>query len=107
MPIFDLGVDSLTALELGNRIESDLGIALPETLLFDHPTPVALLDLLEARLFPDSAPTPDLGVRTPEGSTSGAGDPRGESTTAPDDDAIDRKLDELEALLALGNEDPA
>ena len=104
---FDLGVDSLTALELGNRIESDLGIALPETLLFDHPTPAALLDLLEARLFPDSAPTPDLAVRTPEGSTSGAGDPRGESTTAPDDDAIDRKLDELEALLALGNEEPA
>ncbi|WP_432120191.1 SDR family NAD(P)-dependent oxidoreductase, partial [Streptomyces sp. bgisy032] len=46
----DLGVDSLSALELRGRLGTATGVALQATVVFDHPTPQALVDHLMERI---------------------------------------------------------
>ncbi|QDY81403.1 hypothetical protein FQU76_30165 [Streptomyces qinzhouensis] len=46
----DLGFDSLTAVELRNRLSSATGVALPATLIFDYPNPNAIVEHLRRQL---------------------------------------------------------
>jgi len=69
----DLGFDSLTAVELRNRLGASTGLRLPTTLTFDYPTPAALARYLHTQIAP------------------GGGEPGGTSAPGSEEDDV-RKL---------------
>ncbi|MFI9333099.1 beta-ketoacyl synthase N-terminal-like domain-containing protein, partial [Kitasatospora sp. NPDC052868] len=62
-PFRELGFDSLMAVELRNRLNKATGLALSTTLVFDHPSPAAIADLIE-RQISGSARTVEVSTHT-------------------------------------------
>ena len=63
--LFDLGLESLMAVELRGRFQNSLGCALRPTLLFDYPTVESLVDHLMTRISPPAEPPPDTPLEDP------------------------------------------
>jgi acyl carrier protein len=89
-PLGSYGLNSLMALELRNRIESDLNVQLVATVLWNYPTILALAEYLRGRLAP-TTPVIDhvlTGVESPTESSQPLTDAAATIEAMSDDEAL-------------------
>jgi lauroyl/myristoyl acyltransferase/acyl carrier protein len=86
----ELGFDSLTGVELRNRLESAAGLMLPSTVIFDYPTPRALAGLLRSRAEGVEPITAELAYISGQ-----AVEPRIRPMEADDDAYLSRALESV------------
>ncbi|MEV6319325.1 type I polyketide synthase [Streptomyces sp. NPDC051776] len=85
-----LGIDSLTAVELRNRLNAATALRLPATLVFDYPSPQALARHIVAELLDDAVPGTGVDAVPATG------------TAAPAVRAAGQAEDERIAIVAIG-----
>ncbi|MEI2579700.1 SDR family NAD(P)-dependent oxidoreductase [Scytonema sp. PRP1] len=87
---FDLGMDSLTSVELKNRLQADLGCSLPSSLAFNYPNVEALVNYLDKEVLDWQSPViNDTNLQKGE-----------DERTAVLEEVEQLSEDEIEALLA-------
>jgi phthiocerol/phenolphthiocerol synthesis type-I polyketide synthase C len=101
-PLGSLGFDSLMTLELRNRLEASLGLKLPATVVWNHPTIAALSQHLLRRVEPVDAPASASALEE----TAPRAAPAGSTFTAVEaltEDQASAALAEKLAALDQGN----
>ncbi|MFC9948839.1 SDR family NAD(P)-dependent oxidoreductase, partial [Streptomyces pratensis] len=97
----EVGFDSVTAVELRNRIGAKTGLRLPVTLAFDYPTPVRLATFLREQLVPDGETVAASVIEELDRMEAAL------VTVAPHDEGRARVVRRMQALLAQLQETPA
>ncbi|MFI0985953.1 SDR family NAD(P)-dependent oxidoreductase [Streptomyces exfoliatus] len=91
-PFKDMGCDSLTLVELRNRLQTSADLRLPATFLFNCPTPLAVVAHLRTELAPDDTESDGSTRHADTADAAGPADPNAAPGLV--------ELDRLEAALA-------